>query len=213
MSERPLKLYASRWNEGEVSVPECTGRVTNEGRRTTVSASSISTARSRLDGQTKPAGGRLLGGDKFERGSREARTWTERHKRHNPARELSELPVYRQLVRCASRVCFWLRRWIQRQASQSYKYIYTGSALCRRRRSAELWACAKGAPLDHAVAHAAPRVVALPVVCDAESGYARVRAGRGGARVEIRPRGKAHQFLHGKDLVARLSSPSMWQDS
>lgn len=105
VSERPLKLYASRWNEGEVSVPECTGRVTNEGRRTTVSASSISTARSRLDGQTKPAGGRLLGGDKFERGSREARTWTERHKRHNPARELSELPVYRQLVRCASRVC------------------------------------------------------------------------------------------------------------
>lgn len=59
VSERPLKLYASRWNEGEVSVPECTGRVTNEGRRTTVSASSISTARSRLDGQTKPAG---LGG-------------------------------------------------------------------------------------------------------------------------------------------------------
>ena len=57
-SELPLKfkslLSASRRNEGEVSVPEGTGRATNEGRRTTVSVSCIiSTARSRLDGQTK----------------------------------------------------------------------------------------------------------------------------------------------------------------
>jgi hypothetical protein len=153
-----------------------------------------------------------LGGGKFERGSRGARTWTERHERHNPARELSELPVYRQLVRCLESVLGCGAGYSAKPARAINVFI--PAVPCRRRRRAELWGmCAKGAPLDHAIAHAAPRVVALLVVCDAESGYVRVRAGRGGARVEIRPRGKAHQFLHGKDLVARLSSPSMWQDS
>ena len=50
VSERPWS--ASRRKEGEVSVLECTGRVTNEGRRTTVSVSCISAARSRLDGRS-----------------------------------------------------------------------------------------------------------------------------------------------------------------
>ena len=33
-----------------------------------------------------------------------------------------------------------------------------------------LGACAKGAPLDHTAAHAAPRIVAFPVLCDAGRG-------------------------------------------
>ena len=49
VSERPWS--ASLRNEGEVSVLEYTGRVdTNEGKRTTVSVSCISAARSRLEG-------------------------------------------------------------------------------------------------------------------------------------------------------------------